>query len=61
MEAQDGEIKIQVRGKGTTYMSIEIKNEWRQYELRIEPPDIKQVQASCEKFIKDLKEQGWDL
>lgn len=60
-EGEDGAIGYRIHGKEKTHLHIAIFNDWRKYELQIEPERVKELIAHGEKFLAELKEQGWDL
>jgi len=61
LEAEGGGTGYQVHKKEETYLSIGIFNKWRGYSLRIPPEEVKNLRITCEEFLAELREQGWEL
>ena len=56
-----GRFGYQVHKKDDTYLIIATHNTASLYEMHIPPDRIKVLRDECDRFLKTLEEQGWDM
>ncbi len=61
LEAEGGAAGSKIYTKAETYLHIGIFNQWRGYQLRLTPEEVKELEIDCREFLDQLREQGWDL
>jgi hypothetical protein len=60
-EGEGGAIGYRIHSREATHLHISIFNDWRKYELQIEPERVQELIDHGEKFLAELREQGWDM